>query len=124
MIKEERLYSSRCVTLKSMNGARYVYVAEADDGSVKVGISVQPEGRIKSISTASGKRIINQWHSPGFSRNASYMESAIKEHFKEVNIFGEWFRCGFDEMKEYAEKIYYEYRTVKVWRKGQCYEIS
>jgi len=124
MAKEGWLYSSRCETLKNMDGARYVYVAEAEDGSVKVGISIRPESRIRSISTASGKKIINQWHSPGFSRNASYMEARVKEHFKSQNIFGEWFCCGFDEMKEYAEKMYYECRVLRVYRNGEYYEIS
>lgn len=94
-----------------------VYVIQAEDGAVKVGVSGKPESRIKNIQKASGRKIENIWFSPKCS-NAFEIESEAKKHFQRSNMNGEWYSCKYQEMLEFVKSKYFQLAKLE-YRKTQ-----
>jgi hypothetical protein len=74
----------------------HVYILESEEGPVKIGISGDPEKRVREISLASGRRFTRVFISPKVSRNAE-IEAMLHQRFKEHRRPGEWFDVRFDD---------------------------
>jgi len=74
----------------------YVYIAKSD-GFYKIGISNDPPGRIKILSTASPHpvELIIEWE----SENAALTEKRLHKLFDEERMNGEWFQLDETEIK-------------------------
>lgn len=85
-----------------MDGCLYVF--GADDGAVKIGISIQPKVRRSQVVAASGRSICREFVSAPFSwyREA---EKYLHEKFSERRMNGEWFDIDFDEACKAADLI-------------------
>lgn len=108
----ERNYSkeffNKLNNVSRLNHKRYVYIAEMNNGTVKVGVSKSPEKRLKGVSSGSGLEIVNAICSVALDNKiASEIESALKKCFSEQKVRGEFFSITFetacDELKKYAD---------------------
>lgn len=72
-----------------------VYVMETESDLVKIGVSVNPKVRTKSISTQSGFKITREFHTKKYS-NALALEKELHTFFKDCRVYGEWFKVDFD----------------------------
>lgn len=73
----------------------HVYVAEFSDGHTKIGYSINPAQRLKSVAGANQASMLRSWASPGLS-DAPALESRAHRHFKSDRVGGEFFRTPFD----------------------------
>lgn len=85
-----------------MNG--HVYIIRSDEGPVKIGISIHPEKRIRSIGLASGRSIVQAFVSPEIP-NPQQIEVLLFERFAAKRMVGEWFSIDFDEAVNEANNI-------------------
>jgi len=80
----------------------YVYVIETSNG-VKIGKSIQPDKRIRTLETQGGlairKKFVTEKHS-------LYSKTEILSHDKlsEFRFIGEWFSCSFECAVETVKK--------------------
>lgn len=81
--------------LSSSKTKGYVYILETD-GCTKIGKSVNPEKRIETIRTTSGRHIKRVAFSEPCN-NYSKIENEMHKLFKDKRIVGEWFDIKFDD---------------------------
>lgn len=79
----------------------HIYIIEAEDGPIKIGMSIQPETRIAKLAVSSGRAILRQFISPAIPEFA-ILESALHRHFWKSRTIGEWFEVPFDEAVKMA----------------------
>lgn len=75
-----------------------IYVMKNSIGFVKIGVSLNPEHRAKSLQTGSCYQIVSLYFTePCY--NAYYLEKLAHNYFRSVKEYGEWYNCSFDEAK-------------------------
>jgi len=74
----------------------YVYAIETDSNHVKIGCSINPLQRIRTIETQSGKASINYWVSYELE-NWYLIESMVHELLKAKRKIGEYFDVSFND---------------------------
>ena len=69
-----------------------VYVMQDADSRIKVGISVDPEKRLKTIQTGQGRKVslIREYPYPD-ERSAFAVESSLHRRLSRFRMMGEWF---------------------------------
>jgi len=72
----------------------HVYCIEAPHG-IKVGVSVNPQERIRNLETQGGFAVSRTWISEP-ARNAFSVERATHSLLAESRSVGEWFSCPFE----------------------------
>lgn len=78
-----------------------VYFATDGNGRVKIGLSVDPEGRLRGLQTGSGARITLI----GSFKGSFSVEKALHERFASRRLVGEWFRSDPGFLDEIADLI-------------------
>lgn len=91
----------------------FIYVIEDNLGRVKIGKSINPEQRFKTISSTAGINIIKK-HVTGYSANYSRIESIALGHFTNEKRIGEWISADFDEVVSYVD---YVYKSIGIFHK-------
>jgi len=82
----------------------HVYVVEDENGRVKIGRSINPEQRIKDISTTAGVKITKVFVS-GDLRNYGNIENILLKKFRNEFSVGEWVNRPFDDVVKSANKL-------------------
>lgn len=65
----------------------YVYFISDNNGNVKIGVSNEPAGRLKTLQTGNGARL----NLLTCIRGGGWKESQLHKRFAEDRINGEWF---------------------------------
>lgn len=73
-----------------------VYVIEFADGHIKIGKSITPAARVKSVAAGNQARMLRSWVSARVPAPGAF-ERAAHEHFRDGRVGGEFFTTGFDE---------------------------
>lgn len=81
---------------RAHNGWCFIYAASAGDGRVKIGLSLEPKARIKSIAENAGLPIVPVVIIKGHAA----IERAIHVKFSEHRLSGEWFKFT-DEIRSF-----------------------
>jgi len=81
-----------------------LYVIEFEDKSVKIGVSKNPEKRIKTIERNSGRIAMKKYISEQVS-NSFEIESKLKNKFKNKNIKGEFYNLDFNKVVYFVNKF-------------------
>lgn len=91
--------------VEKISQGKYVYIAESSTGEIKVGISKEPESRIRQFNTANPKEV-DLARKIGPFENAAKVESAIHNQFEEHRVSGEWFtsECS-DELQAFVDGL-------------------
>jgi hypothetical protein len=74
-----------------------LYAFKLSDGSVKIGVSKNPEQRIKTLSKQSGKKITAKWYSEPLE-NAFKIEKDLHRSFSKHRLEGEYFQIDFNDV--------------------------
>jgi hypothetical protein len=77
---------------------QYLYAAAAGDGVLKIGISTNPDRRIKDIGIMWGRRAMIVWQSDQPVASAREIETRIKHRLRFRRVRGEWFVCTMERM--------------------------
>ncbi len=72
----------------------HVYVIGADNGLVKIGVSINPKARIRCIETQGGFKILSK-AIKHFGEKAAFAEKMLHAKFSGNRVTGEWFECDF-----------------------------
>ncbi len=89
----EKIFSSK----KEQTNMRSLYVIEFEDKSIKIGVSKNPDQKIKTIERNSGRIVRNKYISNPIS-NSFEVESKLKDKLKNDNIRGEFYNSNFNEV--------------------------
>ena len=83
----------------------YVYLIQKGYGSIKIGVSDNPEGRLGELQTGNHGQLFLIAKFPLASRAEAFlMEKELHEKFKEYRLKGEWFKKGIlRKFKDRAE---------------------
>lgn len=82
-----------------------VYIAEFEDGTVKIGVSKNPEARINTLSNQKGCHV-KRYAISEMTTNAFQVEHKLHEQFKLSRIKGEYFNLDYlDAVKEAKQQI-------------------
>ena len=73
----------------------HLYIIKAEDGGIKIGISINPHGRIDGIEAASDRPIVRKFISPAMP-DYDQLEKVLHAHFASSRVAGEWFSADFD----------------------------
>lgn len=81
---------------------KFVYVMEAGKGVYKIGVSSDPQQRLKSVQTGSGDKV--ELVFTYFTSEPFYYEKLMHRKFTDNQVIGEWFkfkdRCFIKEIVE------------------------
>lgn len=78
----------------------YVYCIRAATGHVKVGISRNPDARLRQLQTGHPEALTMVWSEPVATKRAGSVERAIHQALSEKHLRGEWFTVTPDEARE------------------------
>lgn len=81
-----------------------LYIIKSEEGPVKIGISIDPEGRIKKLSATSGRAIMSVFISPAVP-DSDKLEDAMHRHFHASRSVGEWFDIDFQDAVRAAHHL-------------------
>ncbi len=85
----------------------FVYVAEFDNGNLKVGHSINPTQRLRNLETQSGNNIIKYSLFEFQTKNESLKaETDLLRNLKEWRIIGEYIGRSYKYVVETAKKIF------------------
>lgn len=102
---ELRLPAAPAKPARSTLCAGFLYVAEAD-GLTKIGITKDPQSRVRALVSASGKSV---WLAKTFTfpsmQAARIVERQAHEHFSGRRSAGEWFKITPDEAVRHLKTI-------------------
>lgn len=96
----------------------YVYVILDEHNRVKIGKSLNPATRIKSIATSSGITIVDSYVTEPLY-GYSDLENHLHDIFKEYRQIGEWFDCKFNDVITYIKTT-----DMSEYKKEQWYDTS
>ena len=82
----------------------HVYAVKHPSGAVKIGRSINPDKRIRSIETQGGFSAERTWISQPVS-DADLVERTIHELLSDKRGIGEWFDVDFDDAVSSAESV-------------------
>lgn len=83
----------------------HVYVIEFADGHIKIGYSVNPQKRVRTLGSSGPYTMRRFWISNPV-KNASKLETLAHRHFKEHRVGGEFFTVAFDQTVEWIASQY------------------
>ena len=91
----------------------FVYVFLLENGTIKIGKSIDVKRRKSNIECSSGMNIVRYWKSEGHtSRGASDLERVAHEHFSKSRLIGEFFNVPYKKAiafiktkKDYANSV-------------------
>lgn len=75
---------------------KYLYVLEFENNTVKIGITNEPQRRMKAISSASGMNITRHYFTKKI-KNVIRLETELHKHFKKNRLNGEFFSISYEE---------------------------
>lgn len=81
--------------LEKHQAGGFVYVIEFDDGHVKIGRSIDPDSRIKSVVGGNQSVMTRHWISERCDRYGD-LEKAAHRHFSGHRKGGEFFEIGYE----------------------------
>lgn len=82
-----------------------IYVMKNSIGFVKIGVSLNPEHRAKSLQTGSCYQIVSLYFTePCY--NAYCLEKLAHDYFRSVKEYGEWYNCSFEEAKNLVSILF------------------
>lgn len=95
------------ITQESNSSSKRLYAIKMQNGTVKIGIATNANGRFSQIKASSGMNIEKVVYTDIF-QNASKEENRLHKKFKSNRLNGEFFSIPFDkaerELREIAEK--------------------
>lgn len=92
-------------TPSNKNYDKSVYLLEFQDGTIKIGVSKEPEKRIKTIINQSGRILKNKYITESIS-NSFTIESKIKNRYRKNRLNGEYFKLNYEDLKrEIIEEV-------------------
>lgn len=94
-----------------MHNIKFIYILEAEDHTVKIGVTDNFHRRKQQLRTLSGKNFVNEY-TTDLCCNPFEVESLIKQELKQYNIAGEWFNLDFNIAKKTINKIFKRYAQV------------
>lgn len=97
-LREDILKSKRTTNKKS------IYIIKFRDGTIKIGVSKNPQQRIKTIERNSGRVAIENFISKEVE-NSFEIEMKIKNRFKENNIKGEFYNQDYKEVLNFTKEL-------------------
>lgn len=101
MLAKQSIYSNQ--------NKQHVYVIKNENtGLVKVGISDNPEKRMRTLSNQSGCKLSLVYNSPKCA-NAFAIEQSIHKMYKDDREFGEWFSTSEIELVEILKDQEYDF---------------
>ena len=83
----------------------YIYIIGADKPPYKVGISKNPERRLKNLQTASPHKLRIHVKQPTDAVKVKQLETLIHRNLSNYHTLGEWFNLDLEKLKlqiEYA----------------------
>jgi len=81
---------------------KHVYIILCKDDTIKVGVSINTEKRLKSISNQSGKQIVKSFSSD-LIEDGFKIEKRVLNYFDDFRIDGEWLKgVAYDTVLKYA----------------------
>ena len=84
---------------KSIKKDKSLYLLEFLDNTIKIGVSQDPNKRIKTIINQSGRILKNKYITPIIS-NAFKIESKMKNKYKQNRLNGEYFKVSYEKVKK------------------------
>lgn len=81
-----------------------IYIIKFTDGIIKIGVSKDPEKRIRTIERNSGRLTKNKYITEPIN-NSFQIENKLKNKFKENNIKGEFYNLDFDTVIYFVNKF-------------------
>lgn len=97
---------------------KYVYlISDINSYTYKIGISNNPEKRIKSLQTGNEKllKIIHKV----YCENYNEVETALHNQYKFLKINGEWFELSKNDVEKFPEsckKIDENFKIIKTFK--------
>jgi hypothetical protein len=82
----------------------HLYIIQSEEGPVKIGISINPDHRIASIETGSGRYIVRQFVSPAIPAYDE-LEKEMHRHYQDKRLRGEWFSIDYQEAVRLAHRL-------------------
>jgi hypothetical protein len=79
-----------------------VYVIEFKDDSLKIGVSINPQSRIRVIEKQSGRKV-SQTYITDKTENAFSLETNLKNSFSNFNLEGEFYECDFESVVDFLK---------------------
>lgn len=76
-----------------------IYLLEFLDGTIKIGVSKEPDKRIKTIINQSGRTLKNKYITEMLS-NSFTIESKIKNRYGKNRLNGEYFELNYEVLKK------------------------
>lgn len=90
---------------RMLESPRYIYVVQDLFIGAKVGVTLRPKDRMKSIFSSKGKRTHVRAHVFGPIRFGFLLESEIKKRLDDQRIIGEWFDIPFLKMVDVCRSV-------------------
>lgn len=87
---------------KQNKEAKSLYIVEFEDGNVKIGVSKNPEKRLKTIENNSGRKIKNFYVSEKIE-NSFKVEANLKNKLKQYNLNGEFYNLRYTRVLKLAK---------------------
>ena len=83
---------------------RYIYLIRNDDnGALKIGIGLNPQKRIKQLSTGSTSKLTLIYER--ICEHASKVERNLHIDYQDFRLNGEWFELPIISIKEIDDKV-------------------
>lgn len=89
---------------KQIDNKKSLYIIEFEDKVVKIGVSKEPNKRLKTIEHNSGRKIKRSYISE-MIQNSFTIEMKLKKMFKQHNMNGEFYDLNYEEVLRFAKKI-------------------
>ena len=96
---KENIFKSKKITNK-----KSIYIVKFRDGTIKIGVSKNPQRRIKTIERNSGRIAIESFISKEVE-NSFEIEMKIKNRFKGNNIKGEFYNQDYNEVLNFTKEL-------------------
>ena len=82
---------------------KYLYLIEAGNGAVKIGISANPKKRLDDLQTANSSRL--KLRAIAEPSEPKKMEKTLHEKYEEANVRGEWFNLSESDIGSIIEFV-------------------
>lgn len=79
-----------------------LYFIRAENGLIKIGVSVDPENRLRQLQTGSSTRL--ELLDTIETENSNLLESKLHKEFAKYRIHGEWFNISRDTIQYLVER--------------------
>lgn len=89
---------------KKLTNKKSIYIIKFRDGIIKIGVSKNPQQRIKTIEKNSGRTARDKYITKPVN-NSFKIENKLKNKFKSNNIKGEFYNLDFDTVIYFVNKF-------------------